>query len=128
MVGRQVHSGLGYGTKVRRIEVILSGNPDQREEGITPCISEGGSHSLRRGNIGNLAHRPFGGDPFAGRMSKDGREAKEAGFFVNSRGLDGRDLMSAKALADNVQPARQRGVAESAVSISGKGRPDNSNQ
>jgi hypothetical protein len=39
-------------------------------------------------------------------MRKNGREPKKAGLFVDVRRLDGRDLMPAKALADNVQAAR----------------------
>ena len=70
------------------------------------------------------AYRPFRGDPFPGRMRKNGREAKEAGLFIDFRRLDGRDLMPAKALADNVQPARQRGIAEGAVGFTGEGGPD----
>jgi hypothetical protein len=121
---RQLRCGVGVGTEIWRIEIIFSGNAHKREKRVSPGIGEGGSHSLRRGNISDLAHRPFRGNPFAGRMRKDSREAKEAAFLIDIRGLDGRDLMPAKALADNVQPARQRGIAEGAVSLPGEGGPD----
>src|SRR3954447_24115507 len=61
-------------------------------------------------------------------MRKNGREAKKAGFFIDARCLDRRDLMPAKALADNVQPARQRGIAEGAVRLAGEGGPDGGNE
>ena len=61
-------------------------------------------------------------------MRKDSREAKEAGLFVDVRRLDGRDFMPAKALADNVQAARQRGIAEGAVGFAGEGGPDDGNE
>src|SRR6266852_5897775 len=57
-------------------------------------------------------------------MSKHSGEAKKPGIFVDCGGLDCRDLMPAKALADNLQVARQGGVAEGAVSFTGEGRPD----
>ena len=67
-------------------------------------------------------------NPFPGRMRKNGREAKKAGFFIDVRCLDRRDLMPAKALAHNVQPARQRGIAEGAVRLPGEGGPDGGNE
>jgi hypothetical protein len=39
-------------------------------------------------------------------MRKHSGEAKKPGIFVDCGGLDCRDLMPAKALADNVQTAR----------------------
>ena len=78
--------------------------PLVREKGIPPRISEGGSHALCRGDVADLAYRPFRGEPFPGRMRKNGREAKKAGFFIDARCLDRRDLVPAKALAHDVQP------------------------
>ena len=54
-------------------------------------------------------------------MGERGGEMDQPGFLIDRRGLDGGDLMPAKALADNVQPARQRGIAEGAVRPRGKG-------
>ena len=107
--------------RIRRIEIIFSGNAHEREKGIPPRIGEGGSHALCRGDVADLAYRPFRGEPFPGRMRKNGREAKKAGLFIDARCLDRRDLMPAKALAHDVQPARQRGIAEGAVRLPGKG-------
>ena len=111
----QLRRRLGGSAEIRGIEIIFSGNADQGEKRIPPGIGEGGSHSLRRGDIGHRAYRPFRGDPFTGRMRKNGRKAKEVGLFIDFGRLDSRDLMPAKALADNIQPARQRGIAEGAV-------------
>src|SRR5437016_14464933 len=57
-------------------------------------------------------------------MRKHSGEAKKPGIFVDCGGLDCRDLMAAKALADNVQAARQRGVPEGAVSFTVEVRSD----
>src|SRR3974377_742123 len=61
-------------------------------------------------------------------MRKDGCEAKETGFFVNIGRLNSRDLMPTKAFADNVQSARQRGIAKGAVRLAREGGPDGGNQ
>ena len=54
------------------------------------------------------------------------RRSNSAGprFAVNLRRLDGGDLLSAPALPDDVQPARQRCIAERAVCLAWKGGPD----
>src|SRR3954451_24287230 len=61
-------------------------------------------------------------------MCKNGGEAKQTGLLVNLRSLDRRDLMPAKALAHDVQPARQRGIAEGAVRLPRKGGSDGGNE
>src|SRR6266487_1932182 len=53
-------------------------------------------------------------------MSKDSRQSEKSSVFVDCGRLDCRDLMAAKSFADNVQTARQRGIAEGAVALSGK--------
>jgi len=117
--GRLLNSGFGCCIEVRRVKIIFPSNADEREQRIAPGIGECRSHSLRRGYINDRTHGPFRGDPFAGRMSEHSGEAKKPGIFVDCSGLDCRDLIPAKALADNVQAARQRGVAEGAVSVQG---------
>src|SRR5215469_7548782 len=61
-------------------------------------------------------------------MSKHSGEAKKPGIFVDHGSLDCRDLMPAKALADDVKTARQRGVAEAAVSFTVEGGSDRPNK
>jgi len=51
-----------------------------REQSVTPRIGQRSAHALCRGDVADLADRPFGGDPFAGRMRKHSREPKEARF------------------------------------------------
>src|SRR5260370_39292551 len=41
-MGQGVHSAV----EIRRIEVIFAGNPDQREQGISPGVGEGGCHPV----------------------------------------------------------------------------------
>ena len=89
-------------TEVRRVKIIFPSNADEREQRIAPGIGEGRPHSLRRSYIGDRTDGPFGGNPFAGRMSKHSSETKKPGIFVDCGGLDCRDLIPAKALADNV--------------------------
>jgi hypothetical protein len=43
-----------------------------------------------------------------------------AGGLVDRGGLDGGDLLLAQALADDVEPAGQGGIAESAVPLAGE--------
>src|SRR4051812_9430137 len=125
---RQLRCRLRGSAEIRRIEIVFSGNAHEREKGIPPRIGEGSSHALCRGDVADLAYRPFRGDPFPGRMRKNGRKAKKAGLFIDARCLDRRDLMPAKALALDVQPARQRGIAEGAVRLPGEGGPDGGNE
>src|SRR5262245_46262747 len=125
---RQLHFSLGRGTEVRCVEIIFSGNTDQREQGIASGIGECRSHSLRRDYIGDGTHGPFRGDPFAGRVSKHSCQTKKAGIFIDRGCLDGRNLMPAKALANNVKTARQRGVAEGSVSLAREGGADRRNK
>src|ERR1700730_2638194 len=61
-------------------------------------------------------------------MRKNGGEAKQTGLLVNFCRLDRRDLMPAKALAHDVQPARQRGIAEGAVRLPRERGPDGGNE
>ncbi len=118
----------GYGAEIRRIEIILPGNPDQREQGIPPGIGERRAHPMRRGRIADRAHRPFRRHPFAGGMGEHGRQSNEAGVLIDRRGLHGRDLVPAQALADDVEPARKRCIAEGPVALSREGGPDGRDQ
>ena len=61
-------------------------------------------------------------------MSKHSGEPKKPGIFVDCGGLDCRDLIPTKALADNVETARQWGVAEGPVFFTGERRSDGRNK
>ena len=82
-LSRHLRRGIGVGTKVRRIEIVFAGNANQREKGIAARIGQRSAYSLCRGDIADLAYRPFRGNPFAGRMGQDGRQAKKAGFLID---------------------------------------------
>src|SRR5262249_8776190 len=57
-------------------------------------------------------------------MRKEGCEAKKPGLSIDRGCLDRRNLIPAKALANNIKTARQRGVAEGAVSFTVEGGSD----
>jgi hypothetical protein len=128
MISRQLRSGIRSGGEIWGIEIVLAGNAHEREKSIPPGVSHRRAHALGRGDIRDWADRPFRRDPFARRMGQNGREAKESSLFVDIRRLDSCDLVPAKALADKVQAARQRGIAEGAVGFAGEGGPDDANE
>ena len=53
-----------YGSQVWSIEVTLTGDSDQREEGITACIGQRRSHPMRLLRLADCADRPVRGHPF----------------------------------------------------------------
>ena len=57
-------------------------------------------------------------------MCQKGCELDLPGGLVDRRGLDGRDLLLAQALAHNIKPAGERGIAEGPVALSGERRAD----
>ena len=48
--------------------------------------------------------------------------------LVDRRSLHGRDLMLAQRLADDIEPDRERGIAERPVGLPRKRRPDGRGQ
>jgi hypothetical protein len=44
---RLLHFSLAHATEIRCVEIIFSGNADEREQRIAPGIGERRSHSLR---------------------------------------------------------------------------------
>jgi hypothetical protein len=56
--------------KIRSVEIVLAGDPDQREQGVATGIGQRRAHALRRGHIANAADRPFRGHPLSRRMSQ----------------------------------------------------------
>jgi hypothetical protein len=62
IIPSRLRRGIGRRTEIsrfeiRRVEVIFSGNPDQREKGIPSRVGEGCSHALRRGGIKGFASK-----------------------------------------------------------------------
>ena len=86
MVGRfsglMVHRLKG---EVRRIEIVLAGDPDQREQGIAPGIGQRRAHPMGSCRLAGRADRPVGGDPFAGGVDQGGRQLDQTGLPVDRR-------------------------------------------
>jgi hypothetical protein len=59
---------------------------------------------MRYGRLADRANRPVGGNPFSSGMNEGGGEPDQAAVVVDGGGLNGRDLMLAQALADEIEP------------------------
>jgi hypothetical protein len=62
----------------------------------------GNGFPMRCRGFTDRTDRPIRGDPFAGRMSQQGRELDLTARLVDGGGLDRSDLMLAKAFADDI--------------------------
>src|SRR6516164_2958782 len=91
--GLRVESQLPYFRswvrKIRRIEIIFTGNADQREQGIASRIGQGRTHPLRPLSLRNRADRPIRGNPLFGGMRQNCAEPNNASRFINRGGLNG---------------------------------------
>ena len=56
-------------------------------------------------------------------MGQKRRQSDLTALLIDGRGLDGGDLVLAKTLADNVQPAGQRSIAEGPIPLPSPARP-----
>ena len=54
-----------FAVEIGRVEIVLSGNADQREQGVASCVSERRSHAARRRRFADGADRPFRRQPLA---------------------------------------------------------------
>ena len=108
---------LSAAVEVRRIEIVLARYADEREERVAACVGQRGAHPMRRGGVGEAAHRPIGGDPFAGGVREDRGQIHSSGRRIDRSRLNRRDLLLAEGFADDVEAARERGVAEAAGSL-----------
>jgi hypothetical protein len=61
-------------------------------------------------------------------MSQHRIEADESGLFVNRGGLDECDLVTAQALAHEIEAARQRSIAERSPILSRRRRRNDSDE
>src|SRR5215468_4064537 len=69
-----------------------------------------------RGCLSDGAHWPVRANPFTRRMRQNRAQPDNASTLVNRGNLHRGDLMLAQGLADDVEPARQRGITESLFS------------
>ncbi len=79
---------------------------------------------LSRGLPRKRAHRQFRRQPLAGRVSERSGKSDQPRLGIDRRRLYGCDLLGSEHLPHNVEPGRQRGVAERLVALPWVGRPD----
>ncbi len=84
------------------IQVILTGDPNQSEQGIAAGIGQSCAHALRVRHFSNRADWPIGGDPFARSMRQHGGQIDHPGRVIDGGGLHRGDLMLAERLAHDV--------------------------
>src|SRR5829696_9698863 len=101
--------------KLGCIEIILASDADEGEEGIASGVGQSRSHALRGSRFGDRTDRPFGRDPLARRVSQYCRKPDEPSRLIDRGCLHRRDLMQSEALAHEVEPGGQGGVAEAAI-------------
>ena len=58
------------------VEIIFTGNSDQREKRITSGIGQGRAHPMRRRGLADRADWPIRGNPFPRSMRQYGREIR----------------------------------------------------
>ncbi len=88
--------------EVRRIEVVFSRDANQREQRVSAGVGQCSSHSVRGRRIRQPADRPIGRDPLSRRVGENRGQADGAGRGIDGGGLDGRDLLLAQGLTNNV--------------------------
>jgi hypothetical protein len=90
------------GREIRRIHVVLAGDPDQDEEGIAPGIGQCRAHPMRGIGVAGCTDRPVRGQPFAGGMRQYRGQPDQPALLVDCGALDGGNLMLAETLADQI--------------------------
>ncbi len=88
--------------EIRRIEIILAGNPDQRKKRVPSCVGEWGPHATRGGNFTDRANRPVGGN-HSRRVRQHRGEIDEASGLINRRGLHGGNFVLGQHFAANAR-------------------------
>ena len=115
--GHWLGTGVACGSlQIRRIEIILAGNPDQRKKRVSSRVGECGTHAAWRGNFTDGAHGPIRGDPLSRCVRQYCREIDEASRLINRRGLHGRNFVLAQDFAHDLEPAGKRCVAKRLLS------------
>ena len=112
------------GGQVRSIKIILAGNPNEGEQGVAPGIGQRSSHPVRGAGFGDRAHRPIGGDPFAGGVDERGGEPDQATVAVDRCRLHCCDFVLAEAFADKIEAGGERRIAKGPTGFAREGRYD----
>src|ERR1700751_3473528 len=88
------------------IEIVFTGNADQREQRITPGIGQRRAHAVRPFCLSDRTNWPVRGNPFARGIRKHGREIDDTRRLIDCRSLHGSDLMLTQSLAYDFKSAR----------------------
>ena len=62
------------GRQIRRIQIILAGNADERKQRIPPGIGQCRAHAMWGGRVADGTDRPIGGNPFSRSMGQNRAE------------------------------------------------------
>ena len=109
---------VGWRDEVGCIEVILTGNPDEREESGAPGIGQ--RCALPMWGLADRWDMRTEEIDSPGGVGEDGRQIDRASGLVDGGRLNGGDPTSPQGLGMDVQPARQRGIAKCLVSLTGR--------
>jgi hypothetical protein len=77
-------SHFGYCFQIRCIQIVLSGNSNERERRIAARIGRCGPHTVRSRGFARSADWPIGGNPLPGGVHQEGREANLPGGCASS--------------------------------------------
>jgi hypothetical protein len=108
-----VSVGTGRG-EIRSVEIILSGDTNNREQRVASGISERRSHPAQHRRFTDGAHGPLRRQPLARRM---GKRRDEFRLFVNRGRLDGCGFVTAERLPHDIEAARERRIAKGLIMI-----------
>ena len=90
-------------TKIGCIQIVLAGDADEREQGISAGVGQRCAHALRIGSLGYGADRPIRCDPLAGGVGQHGGQIDHAAGLIDGGGLDRGDLVLPQRLAHDVE-------------------------
>src|SRR5436190_22016707 len=81
---------LGLRTRANQIwgiQIVFTGNADQREQGVAPGIGQRRAPPMRPFRLADRANRRIRGDPFARGMRKPGREIHDTSRLIDGSAL-----------------------------------------
>jgi hypothetical protein len=91
-------------TKIRRIQIVLACDANEREQGIPASVSERSAHALGIGGLGDGTDRPIRRDPLAGGMGERGGQMDHAGGLIDGGRLQSGDLVLPSVLRTMSSP------------------------
>jgi hypothetical protein len=94
------------GYEIGRVEIILAGNANQREQCIAAGIGQRRSHAVWRCRFTDGTDWPIRRDPLSRSVRQHRGEVDNLSRLIDRGGLDGGDFMLAQHFAYDVEPAR----------------------